>query len=250
MAEDIPVIEVKPISFRTLGRTLPRLPRNKKPEFIVRMSDFAQYGFCQYTAWHLSEGTRPVLVPEIKQALEIGKLTHDELDRKHEEWTAELPKATKKTIQDRHKPLVFPRNLRVYLYHKPFLYLGKIDNVSREADGHLYITEDKTTKQLPSRPWPNHLLQVWIYCAGMASAHWRRINARYLCWQIEYYDRVRKEILGEFGGVYDTISHENLLSAIENFETIYQGNDLGFEIHPNRCRVCKYRDRCQFKTRS
>lgn len=249
MAENSIIIEDKPINFRTLGKTLPKLPKTKKWKFTVKVSEFSQFGFCPYTAWHFSRGTTPILLPKIEQARTVGKIVHDELDREHEEKVAKLPKATEKTRLDRYKPLAFHRNLRVYLYRGPFLYLGKIDNVRRESDGNFYITDDKTTKQLPDRPWPDQLLQVWAYCAGMASTYWRRYNARYLCWQIRYLDKIKREALGEYGGFYSRTRHETLLGSLENFEAIYQGNDPGFEVNPNKCKVCKFGDECPFKAR-
>lgn len=239
---------VKPISFRILGKTLPKLPKDKNWEFTIKMADFAQFGFCPYIAWHLSEGTTPIIKPKIKQAIKIGKIVHEKLDIEHEEKVAKLPKADEKTRLDKYKPLAFHRNLPVLLYRRPFLYLGKIDDVSRKADGNFYITEDKATKKLPDSPWFNHLLQVWVYCAGMASTYWRRYNARYLCWQIRYHD-VNGKILGGFGDLYDTFSHKTLLNSLKNFEAIYQGNNLGFEVNPNKCKVCKFKDGCPFKTR-
>jgi CRISPR/Cas system-associated exonuclease Cas4 (RecB family) len=245
MVEDISIFG-ELISFKTLGKTLPRLPK-KKPKFIIQMGGFAQYGFCPYTAWHLGEGTTPILVPKVEQAQTVGKVIHDELDVVHEKKIAKLPKATEKTRRDKYKPLEFPRNLPVSFYHRPFLYTGKLDNIRRMRDGNFYVTEDKTTKLLPSRPWFNHRLQVWAYCAGMASAYWRRYDARYLCWRIRYLDRTNRRSLGDFEGFYDTISHRTLLDSLEKFETIYQGNDLGFEVNPNKCGVCGYRDGCPFR---
>lgn len=68
MAEDLIVIEDKPISFRTLGKILPKLPKTKEWKFIVKMSEFAQFGFCPYTAWHFSQGTTPILISKVEQA--------------------------------------------------------------------------------------------------------------------------------------------------------------------------------------
>lgn len=238
----------EPIGFKALGKILPKIPKKKKPKFTVHMAEFAQYGFCPYTAWHLSKGTPSVLVPRLKRAQTIGKSVHDELDREHEEKIARLPKATEKTRKNKHKPLAFHRNFSVCLYRRSFLYIGKIDKICRKVDGNFYITEDKTSKILPYWPWLNHRLQVWIYCAGMASSYSHKYNAQYLCWQIRYLDKISRECLRDFGGLYDNISHESLLDSLDNFEAIYQGNDSGHEVSPNRCEVCKYRDGCQFKT--
>lgn len=50
--------------------------------------------------------------------------------------------------------------------------------------------------------------------------------------------------------LYDTLSHENLCEALENFETIYQGNspDFDIEVKPEKCTICNYKDGCPFKT--
>lgn len=83
----------------------------------------------------------------------------------------------------------------------------------------------------------------------MASTYWRRYSARYLCWQIRYLDKIKRETLGEYGGFYSRIRHETLLGSLENFEAIYQGDDSGYEVNPNKCKVCKFGNRCSFKIR-
>jgi len=241
------VCEAKPIAFRNLGKSLPNIPKKKSWEFTIRMADFAEFGYCPYRAWHLSRGTTPVVRPETAKAMEIGKTIHENLDRGHAEKISALRKATETDRLDKSRPLEFYRNLRVHLYRRPFLYLGKIDNVCRKTDGNFYIAEDKTTRQLPSSPWPDHLLQVYTYCAGMAGTHWRRYSAKYLCWRITYRDKITTEILGEFGGFYDTLSHDTLLTSLENFETIYRGDDPGLEVNPNKCIICRYGTSCPFR---
>lgn len=245
MIEKVSVSE-DPITFKKLGRILPKRPK-KKPKFRIQILEFAQFGFCPYTAWHVAEGTTPIMIAKVKRAQTIGKIIHDELDRKHEEETAKLPKATEKTRLDKYKPLKFPRNFPVFLYHKPFLYVGRIDNICRKANGNFYITEDKTTKRAPYWPWGDHLIQVQAYCAGMANTYWRRYNAQYLCWHIRYLDRSSREHLNDFEGIYGDTSHKNLLDSLKNFETIYQGNNPGFEVNPNKCKVCKFSNTCSFK---
>lgn len=237
----------EPIRFKTLGRSLPKFSKAKKWKFRINMGDFANYGFCPYTAWHLSKGTVPVLAPKVKEAQTAGKIVHDELDKEHEEKVSMLPKATEKTRKNRYKPLEFSRNFPVFLYRKPFLYVGRIDNLCRKTDGNFYVSEDKTTGRAPSRPWRNHLLQVLSYCTGMANTHWRKYDAQYLCWEVRYLDKNSREILSKFGGLYDQLSHDDLLETLTNFESIYQGNDPGFETNPRKCYVCRYTNGCPFK---
>jgi len=240
--------EDKPVIFKTLGKTLQR-DHIRKPEFMVRMSDFAEYGYCPYTAWHLSQGTQAIHAPKIERAIVTGKIAHAKLDKTHEEKIAKLPKATKKTLLKKHRPLAFPRNLPVHLYHKQFLYVGRIDLVKRESDGNLYINDDKFTMRLPERPWNDHLLQVWAYCSGMSSTYWHKIDAKYLYWQVQYYaNKEKTEVLGNpFGDFYFRSHHEVLLNSMENFEAIYMGKDLGFEVNLNKCKVCKFGHACSFK---
>jgi len=246
MIEKLSMAEYPPITFKKLGRTLPKLPK-KKPKKRIRIGDFAQFGYCPYTAWHLAKRTTPIFVPKVKEAQIAGKNIHNQLDVKHEEKMAELPKATEKTMQDRYKPLMFPRNLPVYLYHKPFLYVGLIDNACREKDGDIHIIEDKTTKRIMYWPWKDNLLQVKAYCAGMANTYWRKFDARYLRWHIRYRDRSSGEHLNDFEGMYGSTSHEDLFESLGVFEAIYQGEDISVEVNPKRCVVCKYANGCSFK---
>ena len=84
MIEEATLSMGKPISFKNLGKKLKR-PTKAKPKFSIKMSDFAQFGYCPYTAWHLSSGTTPIIKPALKQAIEAGTVAHDKMDVEHEE---------------------------------------------------------------------------------------------------------------------------------------------------------------------
>jgi CRISPR-associated exonuclease Cas4 len=118
------------------------------------------------------------------------------------------------------------------LFSRQFLLTGKPDYLV--ADGADVIPVEVKSSPAPTRPYPSHVLQLAAYCLLVEECYGRRpaygiIKYTDHTFEVGYTPELEEELLATLACMRDDLA---------------DGDACRSHDHPQRCRGCGYRQRC------